>query len=186
MRQFNTREDWLKACLTRGTAGWPVGADLPENTRISVGFPAKVRRGRGSVYRPVEHYRPQDSEGGMFEIFVSPTIGKSDDVAVAVLCEAARIATGREPSEAERATLGERARRVVATMPPYPHAAIKVAGMPQGRPEGTPGPGSRLIKVDCPECGYTLRTTRRWLSAGVPTCPGDAAHGIMRVASKGD
>ncbi len=179
MRNFNTREDWLKACLTRVTAGWPVGADLPENTRISVGFPAKTR-GRGAN-RPVESYRPSESTGGLYEIFVSPTMGDALAVARAIATEAARIATGRTPSAPEVETLGARAAAVVATLPAYPHSAMTVAGVTV-RPEGAPGPGSRLLKVDCPACGYTLRTTRRWLLVKVPACPVSAAHGTMRVA----
>lgn len=25
--------------------------------------------------------------------------------------------------------------------------------------------------VECPECGYTVRTTARWIAEGLPTCP---------------
>lgn len=34
-----------------------------------------------------------------------------------------------------------------------------------------PGSSTRLIKVYCPECGYTMRVTRKWLEAAVPRCP---------------
>lgn len=41
----------------------------------------------------------------------------------------------------------------------------------------TPGtkakPGSRLIKCECPECGYVVRTTQKWLDVAVPKCPVD-------------
>lgn len=151
---------------------------MPENTRISVGFPAK-RRGRAAG-RLVEHYRPSESDGGLWEIFVSPTMGSALEVARAVTAEAARISTGRTPTAAELETLDARAARVVETMPPYPHSAIKVPGHGPAA-AGTVRPGSRLIKVDCQHCGYTIRTTRRWLSVKVPHCPTDAAHGMMRV-----
>jgi hypothetical protein len=32
-------------------------------------------------------------------------------------------------------------------------------------------PGSRLLKCECPECGYVVRTTAKWLAVGTPTCP---------------
>lgn len=32
---------------------------------------------------------------------------------------------------------------------------------------------TRLLKCACPTCGYTLRTTRRWLKFGAPICPTD-------------
>lgn len=30
--------------------------------------------------------------------------------------------------------------------------------------------GTRLLKCECPECGYVIRTTQKWLDTGVPTC----------------
>lgn len=37
---------------------------------------------------------------------------------------------------------------------------------------GTKGtkPGSRLLKCECPDCGYVVRTTQKWLDIGTPTC----------------
>lgn len=29
----------------------------------------------------------------------------------------------------------------------------------------------RLLKVECPTCGYVVRTTRKWLDRGAPICP---------------
>ena len=31
--------------------------------------------------------------------------------------------------------------------------------------------GTRLLKCECPECGYVVRTTQKWLDVGNPTCP---------------
>jgi hypothetical protein len=38
--------------------------------------------------------------------------------------------------------------------------------------EGPKGskPGSRLLKCECPDCGYVVRTTAKWLAIGTPTC----------------
>jgi hypothetical protein len=30
--------------------------------------------------------------------------------------------------------------------------------------------GSRLVKLECPGCGYVLRATRVWIATGVPVC----------------
>lgn len=30
---------------------------------------------------------------------------------------------------------------------------------------------TRLIKVMCAACGYTMRITRKWLEVAVPDCP---------------
>lgn len=40
-------------------------------------------------------------------------------------------------------------------------------------------PGSRLLKCECPECGYVCRTTQKWIDdVGAPHCPD---HGEMGV-----
>jgi ssDNA-binding Zn-finger/Zn-ribbon topoisomerase 1 len=31
--------------------------------------------------------------------------------------------------------------------------------------------GTRLLKAECPECGYTVRVTQKWIDVGMPTCP---------------
>lgn len=36
--------------------------------------------------------------------------------------------------------------------------------------------GTRLLKCECPECGYTVRVTQKWLDIGNPICP---EHGEM-------
>lgn len=35
------------------------------------------------------------------------------------------------------------------------------------------GSGSRLIKCECGICGYTVRTTAKWIATGHPICPVD-------------
>lgn len=47
---------------------------------------------------------------------------------------------------------------------PYPHAALT--------PTARVGKqGTRMLKLICPEDGYTLRTTRKWIDLGFPSCP---------------
>ncbi len=50
----------------------------------------------------------------------------------------------------------------------YPHAAL-MAG--EGGADAPKKQGTRLLKVECPGCGYVVRTTAKWLTVGVPTCP---------------
>ena len=50
---------------------------------------------------------------------------------------------------------------------PYPHAKMNLSKKSKGEK-----PGSRLIKVACPKCGYVARVTRKWLDdIGAPICP---------------
>jgi hypothetical protein len=36
---------------------------------------------------------------------------------------------------------------------------------------------TRLLKVQCKKCGYTMRITLKWLNVAVPNCP--VNHGVM-------
>lgn len=46
-------------------------------------------------------------------------------------------------------------------------------------PWGTPKQGTRMIKVVCDECGYTFRTTQKWIEVGMPSCP--CGDGVFQV-----
>ena len=70
---------------------------------------------------------------------------------------------------------------------PFPHARLDpaAADVPVPAPPGeapAPGPGgkvhsgpgkqgTRMIKLTAACCGYTVRTTRKWLDHGYPLCP---------------
>jgi hypothetical protein len=71
---------------------------------------------------------------------------------------------------------------------PYPHrrmdlgAAVKpllpIGGAPHGgKPKGggcktgVTKQGTRMLKLSAPDCGYTVRTTAKWLAEGLPSCP---------------
>lgn len=74
---------------------------------------------------------------------------------------------------------------IVATLGEYPHGALNIpARVPALTPAGVvvtvgggklhSGPakqGTRMLKLECPCCGYTVRTTAKWLAVGVPSCP---------------
>jgi hypothetical protein len=51
------------------------------------------------------------------------------------------------------------------TLGPYPHAAIDPAARTTGKQ------GTRMLKIVCPDDGYTLRTTQKWVDVGLPSCP---------------
>jgi hypothetical protein len=58
-----------------------------------------------------------------------------------------------------------KAKAIVAKIGEYPHAELK----PSGRP--TKKQTTRAVKCECKDCGYTVRTTRKWLEFGAPHCP---------------
>lgn len=73
---------------------------------------------------------------------------------------------------------------IAAALGPYPGSQInlpaRVPAVPTPvTPGGTPvkwtsGPGTqttRMIKLVCPEDGYAVRTTKKWIERGLPFCP---------------
>lgn len=54
---------------------------------------------------------------------------------------------------------------VAADLGDYPHAALTPAL------SGVKKQSTRMIKVVCPEDGYIVRTTAKWLEVGMPSCP---------------
>lgn len=56
--------------------------------------------------------------------------------------------------------------QVATKLGPYPHARLTLPDKKKGKV------GSRLIKVQCPECDYIARVTRKHLTEkGAPICP---------------
>lgn len=59
---------------------------------------------------------------------------------------------------------------------PLPHARLDTAGEMTAPKKQT----TRLLKCECAECGYTVRTARKWLEqVGAPLCPIEG-HGPMQ------
>jgi hypothetical protein len=72
---------------------------------------------------------------------------------------------------------------VAAALGEYPHGALRVnvparvtskdpAYTGGGRVHaGPPRQSNRHVKCECPCCGYTVRTTHKWIAVGAPRCP---------------
>jgi len=56
----------------------------------------------------------------------------------------------------------------VEQLGPYPHAMVLPSTPPTRQ-------STRMIKLVCPECGYLVRTTDKWIAVGLPRCPQDGA-----------
>lgn len=56
---------------------------------------------------------------------------------------------------------------IVDVLGKYPHAKVRLV------PRGQRGKGSRSIKVQCVDCEFTMRTTRKWIdqAQGLMVCP---------------
>jgi len=183
---MDTREEWLNSA-TEGLVGevlLPAGLAIDGPRRVSCGWPSRgalaaTRRKIGQCWAPTA------SGDGTHELFVSPAIEEPVRVLDILLHEMIHAAIGcdkkhgpafkramldvglagkptatyAEDGTALHAALADLAGR----LGPYPHAKIDYTARPK---EGT-----RLLKAECPECGYTVRVTRKWLDVGLPTCP---------------
>ena len=153
--------------------------------RIGVGHPSTGSRGK----RVGECYESCVSKDNLNEIIISPKLDDSVEVAGVVaheLCHAylqasfpdencghgkkfKKLATALGLTGKMRSTVpGEAFKRflqqVLASIGEYPHGAL--GGATKRKIQST-----RLKKVFCPSCEYTMRVTQKWLETAVPTCP---------------
>jgi hypothetical protein len=81
----------------------------------------------------------------------------------------------------------------------YPHGAITGRGeilVPPTEPGDKPiilrpddrpkQQSTRLLKAECPECGYTIRLSKKWADLGLPTCPIDGAALTLTLDGGGE
>lgn len=181
------REAWLNRAieLFRGRLFAQNGLTIPANVRISVGFP-KGTRGKG-VHSIGQCWAVDNSADKHSEIFIHPELAdpcrvldvtahelvhvvKGHEAGHGKLFKQAAVAIGLEgkmtatvASAKLNAVLADYAKH----LGPYPHAAL-IAG---GEGSGPKKQGTRMLKVLCPACGYTVRTSAKWIDVGLPTCP---------------
>lgn len=183
----STREGWLGAAATQLADRLFTEEDVPP-LAISVGWPG------GRANREVtigQCWATDASVDGVNQIFISPVRGEDetqnvlgtlahemihaiDDCESGHRGEFARIAkrvgflpkltSSDNRSEDLNAILDE----VAKIIGPFPHAAIDTHQPAADEPKKQ---GTRMIKVECGDCGYVVRTTRKWLDIGTPTCP---------------
>lgn len=177
-----SREAWMLAAVEElrpvfAEAGHPI----PEHVRVSVGWPG----GRGKKKGVVGQCWPGTSVAdGIAAIFVSPVRVDPLDVLETLtheLVHAGGICDHKRGFAAAAAKVGlvgdpawtgtaihpaarERFARLAEKLGTYDHAGISASE--RQRIQGT-----RMLKVECRDCGCVIRMTRKWLDeAGVPKC----------------
>lgn len=193
------RHDWLeRATVALRKRFEQKGFTVPASVRVSIGWP-RGRSGAGNKAIGQCWY-----EGGSFdrfnEIFISPALGVSSktdkarlaascriiDVLAHELCHSIAGSEGGHKAPFKRLAVGvglegkmtattataeftEWATKIVDKLGYYP-AGVLNEGTGSGRKKQT----TRLIKCSCEDCGYTVRTTQKWIAeAGAPICPTD-------------
>jgi hypothetical protein len=196
-----TREGWLNYVAQRmGPMFERLGAPLPAQLRIAIGFTSSGRRSRHIG----ECWDNQCSEDRHFEIFIRPDLSESKDlmpmqVAAILAHELVHAAIGVTAGHRKEFRRVARGIGLVGQMaattagPEFEEAlwpVLKEAGpLPHGRLSSTSGASSHSsrrkrqhpsrVECVCNTCGYAAHTTRRWFDlAGAPLCP---KHGQMDV-----
>lgn len=157
------------------------GYGLPE-VKVSVGFPF----GRCSKKIIGQHWVPEASDDLKGSIFISPTIDDTIQVLAVLIHELVHASVGNqhghggvfkqcalavgltgpmtETLPGDR--LAERLRGVSLKLGPYPHSKLNL-NMRSIKKQTT-----RMVKMECPECGYIARTSWKNIAeAGPVFCP---------------
>lgn len=171
--RFTTREEWLEAAVILLS---PLYSVKPAPVRVGVGFPVGKRGGNSHTIGQC-HYAAVD---GVPQIFIHPEITdpvRVLDVLAHELVHAwlpvgaghARGSFGVEarhigldgPLTATTAgpALAVALKRVASVLGKYPHSELTYA-QAKGKTQTT-----RMIKCECPVCGFVFRTTNKWLDS---------------------
>jgi len=181
---MSIREEWLNMAVAEVRPVFDaVGFPLPQNIRVTCGFPSKGGR---SVKKAIgEHWSSKASDDSHHEISISPVVSDGMEVFGILVHELAHSATdgdghrGRFPScvkalmlegKPTSTVVGQKFKDyfydLVDSLGKYPHATLNVG-------TGKKTQGTRMLKASCPHCGYVVRLTKTWADMGLPACPVD-------------
>jgi hypothetical protein len=176
-----TREQWLTMALHKHVGPLlmeKAGAVLPADCKVSIGFP-----GGGSARKRIGECWPRvRSSLGVNEIFLNPAMRDVRRLMDVLVHEAIHAAddcksghkgffrktakavglTGKMTSTCAGPELSTWIDDVLAKMPAFDYGSLDI--------DGRKKQSTRMIKVICLDCGYSLRTTQKWIEVGVPTC----------------
>lgn len=201
MQKFSERESWLAAAAVMlqhevfPVAGIDAASWEQRKYRVSCGFPIGYRGSRTGKVALGQAFDPSISADGTMEVFINPILDNPVDV-IAVLAHElihveAGIACGHRGRFASIARsiglvgamtatvpgdeLRGKLQRIVADLGVYPHAKVD--------PNARKKQGTRLLKLQCSDCGWTARVSalqgNRLHAAS--TCPVCIAVGSLNV-----
>lgn len=178
-----TREAWLTSAVEALRPMFlAVGYPIPAAIYVSVGWPSRKGTAQASA-RIGECWDGAASADGRCHIFISPILGDGLRVLDVLVHELGHVVVGckaghKGPFKAFMRSVGLTGKAtatiagpeltvtlsgILDALNPYPHAALTPG---EGRKKQT----TRMLKLACPACGYTIRTTRQWIDKGLPTC----------------
>lgn len=184
---FETREAWLMQGVSnlRSMIEEKTGESLPEKIRVSTGWTKRARK--GSIGWT---WISGAAEDKVNNVFISPEIDDSVTVLRVLLHELLHVVddcqnghtgafkvmwkavgfTGKATECTAGEDLQDTLEALTILMGDYPHAKM-LTGAEGGKGTMPKKQGTRMIKVTCECCGYTVRTTQKWIDLGLPNCP---------------
>jgi hypothetical protein len=182
------REAWLRSAveLIKAKLCNPNGVKLPEKLQVSVGIPHGRQGKKGSTHAIGQCWPSGCSAGGHVEIFIHPEISDPARVLDILVHEAIHAAGvhghGKDfkavavkfglEGKMTATVAGDGLKQHIAVwlkhLPPYPHDALDIH---KGGGDGPKKQGTRMIKCECATCGYSVRTSQKWIDVGNPVCP---------------
>lgn len=176
---YETREQWLNSLMELLKPHFSAnGYELNGSIRLSCGFP----RGRKVIVG--QCWSITQSKDQTTEIFISPNIDEPIEAGSILTHELCHAAVGVNQGHMTAFKHCALSVGLIGTMTAtsaspdliriiadcfdllgrYPHAALKDLDQKKQT--------TRLIKATCPDCGYNVRITRKWIdTAGCPICP---------------
>jgi hypothetical protein len=179
------REEWLIQAVN-AVRPWfdDIKMPVPAKVRVTCGWPSTGALA-SNKRRIGEAWTRSASGDGHNEIFISPYLSDAVMVVAVLIHELIHAADNNEhghrgPFVKAARALGL-AGKVTATVPSeeltkriqdevlkkvgqYPHATLDMSFRPVKKQS------TRMRPLKCPECGYTVRTTKKWIDHGLPTC----------------
>jgi len=175
------RERWLTECVSALRPMFrEAGQPIPKKIRVSCSWPS-----RGARKLDGEAWSNEHSQDGCFEIFISPLLDDPIEVSAVLVHELVHCAVGFKEKHGKRFGALARAvglegktatsvagselkaglKEIAKGIGRYPHARLAYAE-DDGKKQST-----RMKKLSCQDCGYTVRTTQKWIEVGLPVCP---------------
>jgi len=180
-----TREQWLNKLVSKLRPYFvkKTGQVIPKRVRVSCGWPS-IRGTACKNRRLAECWSDGNSSDDHYEIFISPVESDSIEVSDHLVHELVHTVVGTEHGhkapfrkialaiglEGEMCSstagpeLREHLQQLVEKIGSYPHASV-TPNVKRNKQS------TRLLKCECPECGYVVRVTQKWIDVGLPTCP---------------
>jgi hypothetical protein len=183
------RHEWLEAATAELRPLFASkGHEVPENIRISIGWP---KGGKGNTIG--QCWYAEGSSDKHNEIFISPALRDTLQIAATLAHELVHAIAGKDaghkaPFKRIALAIGLEGKMTETTagaefvawsapvferIGQYPGGSIVASGRKKQ--------STRLVKCSCEGCDYVVRTTRKWIEdAGAPICPTDEVQ--MEVA----